>query len=516
MNTLSTRLLCIACAALLTGCQPKRPVPALTEGEPRAKPAAETAKSVEPAPQPIDKPRAQGRPNIIVIFTDDQGYADLGCFDSKNIKTPHIDRMAREGCRFTSFMVGSPVCTPSRAALLTGCYPKRVGMHEGVLFADSATGLHPDEYTIADHLRAQGYATACFGKWHLGHHRETLPTSNGFDVFYGIPYSNDINYPDETKEFKGGEILWSKPDLLWLDQKSAITHWNSPMMECEKIVELPTDQRTITRRLTDKAIEFIKTNKEKPFFIYLPHAMPHVPLYVPEDSYDPNPKNAYKCVIEHLDAETGRLLDTLRELELDQNTYVIFTSDNGPWTYLEHHAGSAGPLKGCKGRTYEGGMRVPCIMWAPGRIPAGGQCEQLATTLDLLPTIAALTGSQLPKDCKIDGVDLSPLLANPAAQSPRNEFLYYSSDGRLDGIRQGNWKLLKLQKQQKKGEPKTETPQFNIMLHDLSKDLGEEHNLAEEKPELVAALAARMEELDAEITKNARAAWRKLEGPTDQ
>lgn len=452
-------------------------------------------------------------PNVIIIFTDDQGYGDLGCFGSDKIKTPNIDRMAEEGCRFTSFMVASPVCSPSRAALLTGCYPKRVGLHKGVLFPDSKIGLNPDEYTIADHMKAQGYATACFGKWHLGHNKETLPQQNGFDEYYGIPYSNDMNH--ENEKLEGLNLLWSKPDLLWNDQKSAVTKWNTPLVEGDKITELPTDQCTVTRRYTDRAIDFIKNNAPstssgqaaKPFFIYLAHSMPHVPLYVPEDTYDPNPTNAYTCTIEHIDEETGRLLDTLRETGLDKNTYVIFTSDNGPWTYLGHHAGSAGPLRGSKGETYEGGMRVPCIIRGPG-VPAGTKCDELATSLDLLPTIASLTGSTLPIDRKIDGIDISRLLADPTAKSPREEFLYYASKGSLEGIREGNWKLRKRPKRRKRGEPKIEgPPQFNIELYDLSKDIGEQNNRAEENPELVETLVKQMEELDAEVEKNARAPW---------
>ena len=441
------------------------------------------------------------QPNFVIIFTDDQCYGDLGCFGSTKIKTPHLDRMAKEGARFTSFLVGASVCTPSRAALLTGSYPKTVGMERGVLHPDSTTGLHPDEHTIADHLKGQGYATACFGKWHLGHHPETLPTRQGFDEYYGIPYSNDMNHKAEALE--GGKILWKNADLLWNDQESAITKWNTPLMEGEKIIELPTDQRTITRRYTDKTIDFIKKNKEKPFFVYLAHSMPHVPLYVPEDVYDPDPQNAYTNVIEHIDAETGRLLDALRETGLDENTYVIFTSDNGPWIWLKNHAGSAGPLRGLKGETWEGGMRVPCVMWAPGRIPAGTECDQLATTLDLLPTIAALTDSELPKDRKIDGVDISSLLADPTAESPRKEFLYYHKRGYVEGIRQGDWKLLKKNERTKKGEPIVE----RILLFDLSKDIGEQHNMAKDKPGRVKAMRQRMIELDAEVEQNARAVW---------
>ena len=452
---------------------------------------------------------AADKPNFIVIFTDDQGYADLSCFGSKNIKTPHIDRMAKEGLKLTSFMVASPVCTPSRAALLTGSYPKRVGLHEGVLFPDSTTGLNPKEHTIAKHLKAAGYATGMFGKWHLGHLPETLPTRHGFDEFFGIPYSNDMNHgPDEHE---GGKMLWSeRKDELWTDQETAVTKWNTPLMEGEKIVELPADQRTISRRFTDRAIDFIRRNKEKPFFVYLPHAMPHVPLYVPEDVYDPNPENAYKNVIEHLDAETGKLLDALREMKLDQNTYVIFTSDNGPWTCLGNHAGSALPLKGYKGRTDEGGMRVPCVIWAPGRIPAKSVSNDLATTLDLLPTIAKLSGAKLPASLKHDGVDLSGFLADPTSKSPRNEFLYYSKKGPVQGLRQGDWKLLRKVKHRKKGEPEHVGPPIYVhSLYNLATDLSEENNLAEEHPERVEAMVKRLLELDAEIAENARPVWGK-------
>ncbi|MEO0416038.1 MAG: sulfatase-like hydrolase/transferase, partial [Verrucomicrobiota bacterium] len=265
---------------------------------------------------------AAEKPNFVIIFADDQGYADLGCFGSETIKTPHIDQMAKEGRKFTNFMVASPVCTPSRAALLTGCYPKRVGMHQHVLFPASKKGLNSAEYTIADHLKSLGYATACFGKWHLGHHPETLPTANGFDTYWGIPYSNDMNHPDNSGKPK------ISSDDLWRDQESTLTKWNTPLMHDEEIVELPVDQRTVTRRYTDKTIDFIKTNaeEEKPFFVYLPHSMPHIPLYVPEDVYDPDPQNAYINVIEHMDAEVGRVLDTIRELKLSDNTYVIYTS----------------------------------------------------------------------------------------------------------------------------------------------------------------------------------------------
>ncbi|MFK7852116.1 MAG: sulfatase [Akkermansiaceae bacterium] len=429
------------------------------------------------------------KPNFIIIFTDDQGYNDLSCFGSETIKTPHIDQLAKEGRKLTSFMVASPVCTPSRAALLTGSYPKRVGLHKHVIFPKYDYGLNPAEYTIADHFKSLGYATACIGKWHLGHLPEILPRQHGFDSYYGIPYSNDMNHPDN----KGKPKVSS--DDTWTNQDEVVKKWKTPLIENEEIIELPVDQRTITRRYTDKAIEFVTANKEKPFFLYLPHSMPHIPLFVPEDAYDPDPKNAYKCVIEHIDAEVGRLVDKVRELGLAENTYVIFTSDNGPWLQFKNHGGSALPLRAGKGTTYEGGQRVPCVIWAPGRIPAGTESDALVSTVDLLPSLAALAGSELPENGnRIDGFDVSKTLVGEEP-SPREEFLYYSARGNLEGIRQGDWKLL----------VKKQKPQ----LFHLTKDISEANNLAEANQEKVEALTKRMKELDAEITENARPVWKK-------
>ena len=443
------------------------------------------------------------KPNFVLIFTDDQGYGDLGSFGSTTIRTPHLDRLAAEGRKFTSFMTASPVCSPSRAALLTGCYPRRVGMHNGVLFPTSTTGLNPDEHTIADHLRQQGYATACFGKWHLGHHPEVLPTANGFDTYYGIPYSNDMNHPANEGKPKGGA---AGMDELWNDPESTLTKWKTPLMENEKIVELPVDQRTITRRCTDRALAFVKENRERPFFVYLPYSMPHIPLYVPDEVRDPDPKRAYINTIEHLDTEVGRVFDLLRELELDKNTYVIFTSDNGPWLTFKHHGGSAGPLRDGKMSTFEGGQRVPCIMWAPDRIPAGTECGALASTIDLLPTIAAITGTPLPADRPIDGLDISGLLTGEA-ETVRNEFLYYTKGGRIEGIREGDWKMLVKYPETKKGPHLSAEPE--LMLFDLAKDPGEKQNLAAEKPELVERLIQLMRKRDKVIAAAGRPVWRK-------
>lgn len=439
---------------------------------------------------------SEPRPNVILIFADDQGYGDLSCFGSTKIKTPNIDRIAQEGRKFTSFMVASPVCTPSRAALLTGCYPKRVGMHQHVLFPASKKGLNPKEYTMADHFKSLGYATACFGKWHLGHHKEVLPTSNGFDTYYGIPYSNDMNHPDNKGKPKGGA---DGMDVLWADPESTLTKWKTPLFEDEEIVELPVDQRTITRRCTQKSIDFMKANKNSPFFIYIPHSMPHIPLYVPDEVRDPDPKNAYFNTIEHIDSEVGRILKTLDELKLTEKTYVIYTTDNGPWLSFRHHGGSAGPLRDGKGTTFEGGQRVPCVMRGPG-IPAGTECGDLMGTIDLLPTFASITGQALPKGRRVDGVDATNLLTGKGSP-PRSEFIHYTSRGEVEGIRQGNWKLL-IKKKRGKASGAGE-----MLLFDLKKDLGEKNNLASQKPKIVEKLKSRMLHVDNEITQNARPPW---------
>jgi arylsulfatase A len=438
------------------------------------------------------------KPNFIIIFTDDQGYNDLGCFGSEKIKTPNIDQLAKEGRKFTNFMVASPVCTPSRAALLTGSYPKRVGLHKHVLFPTSDYGLNPAEYTIADHFKSLGYSTAAIGKWHLGHHPETLPRANGFDSYFGIPYSNDMNHPNN----KGKTSPAS--DESWLNQDEFVKKWNTPLIENEEIIELPVNQRTITRRYTDHAISFITENKDKPFFLYLPHSMPHIPLFVPEDAYDPDPKNAYKAVIEHIDTEVGRLVKSVRDLGLSENTYIIFTSDNGPWLRFGNHGGSALPLRDGKGSTFEGGQRVPCVMWAPGRIPAGTTSNELMGTIDLLPSLAALAKSEIPKDIVIDGLDLSATITGDAT-TKRNEFMYYTAQGDTDGIRVGEWKLLTTGKSVFGVGPKVKGP----FLFHVSEDISEKINLASKHPEKVEALEARLMEIDAEITKNARPVWRK-------
>jgi arylsulfatase A-like enzyme len=452
-------------------------------------------------------PAAAGQaapPNVLLIFADDLGYGDLGCYGSETIRTPHIDRLAREGRKFTNFMVASSVCTPSRAALLTGCYPKRVGMQRHVLMPTSQAGLHPDERTIADHLRSLGYATACFGKWHLGHLPEVLPRAQGFDEYFGIPYSNDMNYPDNRGPRPDGP---AGLDALWADPASTLTAWKTPLYENDELCELPADQRTITRRYTQRAIDFISAHRAGPFFVYLAHSMPHVPLYVPDEVRDPDPRQAYVNVIEHLDAEVGRLLDTLDELGLAETTYVIFTSDNGPWLSFRHHAGSAGPLRDGKMSTFEGGQRVPCLIRGPG-IPAGSVCDGLTGTIDILPTLAALTESSLPDDRPIDGVDMSRLWRGEADTSPREEFLFYSAGGEIEGIRQGRWKLLvKQPPPDRDAPPDAARPEPRLLLFDLETDVGEQTNLASGSPALVTRLRERMTVLDGELTAHARPRW---------
>ena len=268
-------------------------------------------------------------------------------------------------------------------------------------------------------------------------------------------------------------------------------------MQDEAIVELPVDQRTITRRYTDRAIDFIQQNRDQPFFLYLPHSMPHIPLYVPDDVYDPNPQNAYTCVIEHIDAQVGRIADTVRDLKLADRTFIIYTSDNGPWLQFKNHGGSADPLRAGKGTTFEGGQRVPCVMWAPGRIPAGTQTDAMTSTVDLLPTVASLSGKSLPADRRIDGYDISQTFTSD--ESPRDEFVFYSSPGELEGIRMGKWKFLQKEK------PRSKKPE--VLLFDLAEDVGEQVDQPQKYPEKVAAMRQRMREIDGEITANARPVW---------
>jgi arylsulfatase A-like enzyme len=308
-----------------------------------------------------------------------------------------------------------------------------------------------------------------------------------------------MNHPDNKGQPPGGP---AGMDALWADPESSLTKWKTPLYENEEIVELPVDQRTVTRRYTQRAIDFIRGHRDGPFFVYLPHSMPHIPLSVPDDVRDSDPHHSYTNTIEHVDAEVGRLLDTLDELGLAENTFVIYASDNGPWLSFKHHGGSAGPLRDGKGTTFEGGQRVPCLIRGPG-IPAGTVCDALTGTIDVLPTLVTLTGGELPPDRRIDGLDVSGLWRGEIEASPREAFLYYTSHGEIEGIREGSWKLLV--KRPPRG--KQAAPESQVMLFDLERDLGERTNVAGEHPDPVARLRVRMQELDREITANARPQW---------
>ena len=404
-------------------------------------------------------------PNFIIIFCDDLGYGDIGCFGSKKNRTPNIDRMAAEGMCFTSFYVTSGVCTPSRSSLMTGCYPRRVNMHQDsgglcVLFPISPKGLNPDEITIADLLKEKGYATACIGKWHLGDQPPFLPTKQGFDYYFGIPYSNDMG----TRQGR------NRPPL--------------PLLRNEKVIEAPANQNTLTKRYTDEAIKFIKANKDNPFFIYLPHTMPHLPLHTGEAFRGHSPHGQYADVIEEIDWSVGQILQTLRQLNLAEKTLVVFTSDNGA---TGGKGRSNAPLRGHKGSTWEGGMREPCVVWRPGRIPAGKTCDELACTMDLLPTFARLAGTRPPGDRIIDGRNIWPLMSGKKkAKSPHEAFYYYQID-QLQAVRSGRWKLhlpFKLKKRNW-GKPIPDSP---LKLYDLKADIGEANNVATQYPDVVKRL----------------------------
>jgi len=418
-----------------------------------------------------------GKPKFVSIFMDEQGYQDVGCFGSPNIKTPNLDKMAADGMKFTDFYAAASVCSPSRAALLTGCYPPRVGVTK-VLFPRDSIGLNSKEITIADILRDRGYATACVGKWHLGHLPEFLPTSNGFDYYFGIPYSNDM---DGVKgKDRNLDRAWREKDF---------SPWNVPLMRNEEIIERPADQTKIIARYTDEAARFITKNKDKPFFLYFPHTMPHIPLFVGDDFFVEDPQKAYKATIEQIDWSVGKVLAALKEAGVDDNTLVVFTSDNGPWLSKKHHGGSALPLRDGKFSTYEGGMREPCIMRWPGRIPAKTECSEVCGTIDLLPTFAKLAGGKVPGDRVIDGKDIWSLMEGKAqAKSPHDAYYYYKG-ARLAAARSGKWKLV-LKKQPE--------------LYDLAAEISEKTNVAADHPDIVKRMTDMMNKFDADLKANAR------------
>ena len=419
-------------------------------------------------------PLCAAKPNIVVIIADDMGYGDMSNNGHPTIRTPFLDQMAFEGQKWPSFYSASPVCTPSRAALLTGRYAVRSGMespYKGVLFPDSTGGLPAAELTIPEMLKSAGYATGMVGKWHLGHLPEYLPTQHGFDSWYGIPYSNDMNLDRPTvTALNGGGLGKSHSGVHWKEPRSK--YWQVPLMIGETILEHAPDQTLLTKNYTAKAIEFIKANREQPFFLYLAHSMPHVPLFRSEKFEGISTAGLYGDVIEELDASVGAILQTLKEQGLAENTLVVFTSDNGPWLQFKTQGGIAGPLRGGKFDTYEGGMREPGIFWWPGKIrPA--IIHGIGSTLDLMATFASLAGLEVPKTAE-DSYDLTATLLN-GADSFRKELFYYKN-ARVEALRLGSYKAIFTSE----GDP----AQVNIQaLYNLDHDPGENYDLRESKPE---------------------------------
>ena len=441
------------------------------------------------------------RPNFVYIMADDQGYGDLGVQGHPYIRTPNIDRIAREGVRLTDFYA-QPFCGPSRAALMTGSYPARVSLAFNHI-PRARTGIHPNEITLAEILQTRGYKTAILGKWHLGDAPQFLPTRHGFDYWFGLPYSNDmwpyhpkvIERDDEDERMRASRSRARYTGYAQSDQTYPLDWFPPlPLMRNEEVVELNPKQEELTSAYTDEAISFIREHRDEPFFVYLAHAMPHVPLYRSRRFEDKSLRGRYGDVVEELDANVGRLLDALAEMGLDDDTLVVFTSDNGPWIEYGFDAGSAGLLRGSKGTNYEGGVRVPFLARWPGQIPPGLVSSEIVANLDILPTFARLAGADVPGDRTIDGRNVWPVLSQPGAESPRNSFFYYAggmkyraedgppkNDPTLEAVRSGKWKLFVAMV----GEDKEVEPRE---LYNLLEDPSERVDMAAKEPGVVERL----------------------------
>lgn len=426
---------------------------------------------------------ASAKPNIILIFVDDLGYADIGPFGSELHRTPHLDRMASEGRKLTSFYVTANVCTPSRSSLMTASYPRRVGLDENekgqwVLFPGNQEGLNPDEITMAEVLKEAGYKTACVGKWHLGDQPAFLPTRHGFDSYFGIPYSNDMGHDSRRQPYR-------YPPL--------------PLLRMEEVTEEEPDQRYVTRRYTEEALKFIEGSKDAPFFLYLAHTMPHWPQYSSEKFAGKSKNGKWGDAVEEIDWSTGQILAKLEQLGMDENTLVAFMSDNGGAT---RHGASNAPLRGGKGTTWEGGHRVCFLARWPGRIPAGTATAEMAISVDLLPTFAALAGAEMPRDRVIDGKDIRPLLLSEERVPTPHLAYYYYFMTHLNAVRSGRWKL---HVARMGGRYPDYEPNPVLELYDLESDIGEALDVASANPQVVERLKALAEVARSDLGDGSRA-----------
>ena len=432
----------------------------------------------------VDGSSPRRQPNVVLINCDDLGYGDLGCYGSTRNDTPVLDRMAQEGLRLTDFYMASPVCSPSRAAMLTGCYPPRIGFDQfdglPVLFPGQRFGLHEDEVTLAQVLSDAGYATKLVGKWHCGDQPAFLPTTRGFDGYFGLPYSNDMGRQRTENDFSLPALM-AKLGIPFVDEMPPL-----PLLLDDEVLEQQPDQTSLTARYVDESIRFLRANRDRPFFLYLAHIYVHLPIYVQERFAVASRNGRYGAAVASIDWATGVLLAELRSLGLDDDTIVIFTSDNG--SRARDEGGSNLPLRGEKATAWEGGLRVPCLVRWPGNVPAGAVRSDLTTGMDLLPTLATLCGGEVPDDRTLDGRDISPILLGDAgASSPHEAFWYYVAD-QLHAVRAGRWKLHVF----REGVAVEE-------LYDLVDDLGETNDVASSHPDVVADLMRHAEQARAEL-----------------